>query len=338
MGNVKADYTLLTLPARQWKTRMQLSAQWFIQELGRLPLQQRHFDTVLCSTFMDVAVFRALAGQLPGWNNRSIICLYFHENQFAYPNRKKDISLYHFRSINFNSALCADRLAFNSEFNRSSFLEGCGSYLNYCSDMKMNNLISALRDKSIVLCPGIEFGIIDRFRFLKEKPVPTIVWNHRWEHDKNPEEFFDALKGLKEKNIAFKLIILGQSFNKSPDCFIDVQQIFEDQLIHFGFVDSYHSYLEQLARGTIVVSTSQHEFYGISILEAVRAGCWPILPQRLSYPELFAPGFLYHDGNFPAQLEKAVMENRQLQGDEAIELTQAYSWQSLKKSYEAWLM
>ena len=82
MRHVSAEYILLSLPARQWKTRMQLSAQWFIQELGRIPIQQRHFDTVLCSTFVDVAVFRALASQLPGWNLLAKLCLYFHENHF----------------------------------------------------------------------------------------------------------------------------------------------------------------------------------------------------------------------------------------------------------------
>ncbi|TKB09320.1 DUF3524 domain-containing protein [Desulforhopalus sp. IMCC35007] len=338
MANVNAEYSLLTLPARQWKTRMQLSAQWFIQELGRQTPQHRHFDTVLCSTFMDLAVFRALAGQLPGWNPQAKICLYLHENQFAYPNRKKDSSLYQFRSINFNSALSADRLAFNSEFNRSSFLEGCENYLNYCSDMKMNTLIPTLRQKSIVLFPGIEFDSIDKVRSPQKKPVPTIVWNHRWEHDKNPEEFFAALQGLKEKNIHFQLIILGQSFHGSPDCFNQAPQIFTKELIHFGFADSYQAYIDQLARGSLVISTSQHEFYGISILEAVRAGCWPLLPQRLSYPELFPPAYLYENGDLRAQLEKAVLDNRHLHADAAVELTQPYSWDVLKKSYEDWLV
>jgi glycosyltransferase involved in cell wall biosynthesis len=35
-----------------------------------------------------------------------------------------------------------------------------------------------------------------------------------------------------------------------------------------------------------VVSSALQENFGISIVEAVRHGCIPLLPQRLSYPEI----------------------------------------------------
>ncbi|MCP4709148.1 MAG: glycosyltransferase family 4 protein [Planctomycetes bacterium] len=41
-----------------------------------------------------------------------------------------------------------------------------------------------------------------------------------------------------------------------------------------------------MARSDIVVSTARHEFYGLSVLEAAAARCYPLLPNRLSYPEL----------------------------------------------------
>jgi glycosyltransferase involved in cell wall biosynthesis len=39
-----------------------------------------------------------------------------------------------------------------------------------------------------------------------------------------------------------------------------------------------------------VVSTSRHEFFPGSILEAIYCGCHPFLPDRLTYPELVAEG------------------------------------------------
>ena len=35
--------------------------------------------------------------------------------------------------------------------------------------------------------------------------------------------------------------------------------------------------------------TSHHDFFGASIVEAVYCGCLPLLPARLSYPELLPP-------------------------------------------------
>jgi glycosyltransferase involved in cell wall biosynthesis len=36
------------------------------------------------------------------------------------------------------------------------------------------------------------------------------------------------------------------------------------------------------------VSTADHEFFGVGVLEAMAAGTFAILPHRLSYPELIA--------------------------------------------------
>ncbi|MFT5698235.1 MAG: glycosyltransferase involved in cell wall biosynthesis [Desulforhopalus sp.] len=337
MDNVHADYTLLTLPARKWKMRMQLSAQWFMEQLSNLGCDERCFDTVICSTFVDVAVFRSLTCRLEGWNNSAKICLYFHENQFAYPNRTKDTSLYHFTSINFNSAMAADSIAFNSEFNRSSFMDGCSRYLKFASDMKLSRIIDDLKGKSVVIYPGIEFSGIDAVASDDTLSAPTIVWNHRWEHDKNPEEFFFALQSLKKQKMQFHLIVLGQSFRQSPDCFERAKEEFSDEIIHFGFAESYERYIEQLVKGTIVVSTSTHEFYGISIIEAVRAGCRPLLPKRLSYPELFPQKYLYEDGDLFPQLKQLVARNKQLEKGTAIELTEQFGWSALTASYNDWL-
>jgi hypothetical protein len=154
--NIPAHYTLITLPARKWKMRMQLAAPWVVEQIRKISPEQRCFDTLLCSTFVDVAVLRAMLSRVNGWNKEMSIALYFHENQFAYPSRIADPSFYHFTAINFNSALAADSLAFNSEFNRQTFLSGCRRYLSFASDMRYTGLVEQLEAKSRVLYPGID--------------------------------------------------------------------------------------------------------------------------------------------------------------------------------------
>jgi len=62
----------------------------------------------------------------------------------------------------------------------------------------------------------------------------------------------------------------------------------------FGFVEDRSSYLRMLLEGDVVVSTARHEFFGIAVLEAVYAGCVPLLPARLSYPEIL-PATLHEE-------------------------------------------
>lgn len=331
------QHLFLTLPARKWKMRMQLSAPYFVEEIKKLTREERYFDRVLFSTFVDVAVFRALVERVGGWNCQASFHTYFHENQFVYPNSAHAPENHQFTAINFTTAMASDSLAFNSEYNKKSFLEGCHSYLRCAADMKMGAVYQQLVAKSRVLYPGIDFSIIDE-RGLEnhDSKIPVLVWNHRWEHDKNPKEFFDALRKIKAKGIAFHLIVLGESFCSEPDCFAKAREDFAEQIVHFGYAQDYQEYCMLLHKGDIVVSTALHEFYGIAVIEAVRAGCRPLLPKRLSYPELFDKKFLYAEEKLASSLEKLIGRVRR-EGWRGKEMTDKFSWHSLVEQYKNWL-
>ncbi|KJR98136.1 MAG: glycosyltransferase [Desulfobulbaceae bacterium BRH_c16a] len=336
--HVSARYVLFTLPARKWKMRMQLSAPWFIEQIKALSAEQRWFDTVLCSSFVDVAVLRALLLRVQGWNHDARICIYFHENQMTYPQRHGQCDGHQFASINFHSALVADAIAFNSSYNAETFLSGCRKYLKSASsEFDLPSTLGDLQKKSRILFPGIDFQEIDKSRRQTPVGVPVIVWNHRWEHDKNPEGFYQVLTELKRRRIDFRLIVAGKSFSTVPDSFIRIQQQFAERILHFGFVSSYRDYIALLCQGDIVVSTALHEFYGIAVIEAVRAGCIPLLPDRLSYPELFDNRYLYSEDNFVDMFERALLDNCRHDVDEARRLTERFSWHQLAGSYSEWL-
>jgi hypothetical protein len=53
-----------------------------------------------------------------------------------------------------------------------------------------------------------------------------------------------------------------------------------------GYVESKSEYWKWLHKADWVLSTANHEFFGIAVVEALFAGCLPWLPEKLSYPEL----------------------------------------------------
>ena len=106
--------------------------------------------------------------------------------------------------------------------------------------------------------------------------------------------------------------------------------------MHCGYVESRTEYARLLTRGDIVVSTAKHEFFGMSVLEAVRAGCRPVLPDRLSFPELFPTRFLYEKGDLYNKLKDVLVDAGRINRAEMKALTHGFSWSDLREKYCAW--
>jgi len=71
-------------------------------------------------------------------------------------------------------------------------------------------------------------------------------------------------------------------------------------------------YKEWLKRGSLVVRTARQENFRLSVIEAIRYGCLPLLPNRLVYPEIIPKEF--HNSviytNLRDLVEKLVAELR----------------------------
>ena len=328
------EFTLLSLPARKWKMRMQTAAPWVAEQIALLYRQGKVFDAIFCSTFLDVAVLISL---LATQGIRVPVAVYFHENQFAYPGIIKDPSSFQFTNINWTTALTADRLFFNSLFNFDTFLTGIKKFLRKAADVNLDFCLDEIRQKSSVLYPGMDFSAIDRnFSLSSRNDTPVIVWNHRWEHDKDPETFFSALLELQKEGVDFKLIVLGQHFDRRPEIFslAEEQLRRDDRILHFGYVQSRDHYARLLCRGDLVVSTALHEFFGISMLEGVRAGCRPLVPDDLSYPELYPKKFRYNRGTLAGKLRQALAETATNRREEYHRLAEPFSWPQLTATYQ----
>ena len=77
--------------------------------------------------------------------------VYFHENQFAYPLSEQQHDSIDPQMVNLYSVLAADKVLFNSEYNRQSFLQGCGDLLQQFPDAVPPKIVDILSQRSEVL-------------------------------------------------------------------------------------------------------------------------------------------------------------------------------------------
>ncbi len=282
---------LLTLPARFWKWRMRGAALHFIKKAP--PLDR--YDGLIATDLMSLADFKALAG--PGCPPALV---YFHENQLTYPLAPGEQMDYQFGFTDITTALAADMIRFNSRTHCEAFFDGLPVFLKMMPEYRPKWVVNAIRSKADVLYPGCRLPANGHPRpEINTTRPPLIIWNHRWEFDKNPELFFDTLDAVADRGADFRLALLGESCQTVPKVFMRARKRYGRRILQYGHVASRAAYIDWLEQGAVVISTAQQENFGISVVEAVRLGCFPLLPKRLAYPEVipenFHPHVLYQD-------------------------------------------
>lgn len=280
-GRSAHEWTVLTLPPYKWKWRMRHSAVTFASEIRRRVTAGERWDLLFCSDMLNLAELRGLIpdliGELP-------TLIYFHENQITYPVQVEKERDFQFGMTNLISAAAADEVWFNSRFHLETFLEAVPRFLNKMPDHRPLELVEQIGRRARVRQPGIAcFG--GRRPERPDGPL-RILWAARWEFDKNPECFFQALAALKEAEVPFRVSVLGESFRETPAVFDWARSEFRRQIEVWGFQNQRADYQRALIRSDVFVSTALHEFFGLSAVEAMVSGAYPLLPARLAYPEL----------------------------------------------------
>lgn len=265
--------------------------------LARLYHQQENTpDVVLASDMMDLSIFRALTRHSTSHIPHA---LYFHENQLTYPQNSRQGHGWRYGFVNYASAMSADALFFNSAFHLQAFFDALPRMLKHFYDYNELATVDWLRQRAVVMALGLDLRQFDTYR-MRASPQrsPLIVWNHRWEEDKNPALFLNTMERLAAQGFDFRVAIVGENPHHSAPRFEAARVRLGERVVQFGYVTSFDAYARLLWEADYVVSTAQQEFFGGAVAEAIYCGCVPIMPQCLNYPNLIPeaayPACLYH--------------------------------------------
>ena len=281
------DWQVLTLPPRYFNWRIRGNPlSWFSASLDALSAP---VDLVLATSTVDVATLRGMVPTL----RQCPWVVYFHENQFAYPDsphqpRQTTIEP---QMVNLYAALAADQVWFNSRYNFDTLVAGCEALCRKLPDaVPSAGWFKRLAEKSRILPVPLD----DSLAFVPpgrsaDRPL-RVVWNHRWEYDKGIDQLEAAFIAIEKAELSIEVSLQGQRFRTVPPALQRILARPSDsplRIVDAGFIEDAEAYRQSLREHHIVLSTALHDFQGLAVMEAVQAGCVPLLPARLCYPEFF---------------------------------------------------
>ncbi len=326
------SWTLLSLPPRHFAWRIRGNPlSWMLKEHDTL---NQSFDVVLATSMVDLATLVGLFPHL----GRAKKVVYFHENQFAYPESSDQVSQVEAKMVNLYAALAADSVVFNSAYNRDSLIDGARAFLKKMPEnLPVAKPLEELRGRALVLPVPIADSSERLPQAAVHKTVPhRIVWNHRWEYDKNPDDFFAVLFALSDAGAAFELAVLGQRFRQTPAIFAEAEQRLAPHIVAWG-PQPEEAYRALLDSAGIVVSTTWHEFQGLAIMEAAQRGALPLVPDRLCFPALYPPAYRY-DGTRQGLYDRLTAWLTDPASRPETLDTSAWEWPAWRRAYRQLLM
>lgn len=329
------DVRLIAHDGAFWKWRMQGAALTLANDIDELVETWGRPEVLLAS---DMVHLPALLGFARDALRGVPVVLYMHENQLTYPVPEGVEVDHTYGMTNWLSMAAADQVVFNSSHHRDAMFGALPKLLRRFPDYRHTDQLDRVRDASIVMPVGVD---IDRFAATPRtrNDPPVVVWNHRWEYDKDPDAFFAALNAVAARGVDFRVIVAGQQYQTVPEVFERAQRDLGERIIHFGTA-SEADYAPLLASADVVVSTAHHEFFGVAVIEAIAAGALPLFPDRLSYPELVprSDPFLYaSDDQLVERLVWALTNTaeRETAAHDARVFVEQFGWRAVAPRYDA---
>ena len=229
---------------------------------------------------------------------------FLHENQLSYPRRPDEPLDRGLAWMQWRGLVAADAVWCNSAHHRDALVEGLA---NLESGRETDSPVdpSAIEARLEVIHLGIEFDELAGPPKTARPRRPLVVLNHRWHHDKDLGSVLRALRVALERGPAFDIALLGDPNNGEAQMLEPMIDVLGSAVKMRGFLPRAE-YVEVLRRADVVVSAARNENFGLSVVEAVAAGAWPVAPDALAYPEVipsrFHPECLYGPGGLGARL------------------------------------
>ena len=107
------------------------------------------------------------------------------------------------------------------------------------------------------------------------------------------------------------MILLGEDGNASS-IKEDLIDKYKEKVLYAGYVEQKADYYDLIKKADLLPVTSNQDFYGLSVLEAIYLGVTPLLPQNRVYSEFLSESFYsayyYSNGNhFLAQAMELII-------------------------------
>lgn len=269
-------------PGAFWRWRMRGSSLTLAAEAGAAVERTGPPDLVIVSGMIDLAAWLGFSRRFLG---DPPVVLYLHENQLMYPlapGQRADDSL---PLINWLGMAAADEVWFNSAFQRDGLLGALPALLERAPDEAHTPWLEEVASASRVMPVGVDLSDVPVRDAAACPEVPMVLWNQRWDHDKNPGAVMGALLRLAGEGVVFRVAVAGENTRIDPREMTEARVQLGDRVVQFGYLPR-SEYVDLLGISDVVVSAAHHEFFGIAVVEAVAAGAVPVLPTRQSYPEL----------------------------------------------------
>lgn len=173
--------------------------------------------------------------------------------------------------------LVSEIVGCNSEYGRQKILNQSSYWFNERS-------ISELGNKIRVLPPGIDTHEFEKKRYKREfSDTKRIIVNHRLLNYTGVRNLLsDTFPKLWERRKDFKVIVTNPSKVRLPKSLTNAKWLIMGQF-------DRTEYIKQLSTSDLVICPHKSTHWSISTLEAIYAGCIPLMNSNTFFPELMNP-------------------------------------------------